>query len=125
MLNRRTFLTRVSTGFVAACVLVKIPTSVLHASIQKSAALEYLRQAYNAHRTQTGQHPSYGVCGQGLWDAYLTELTPITRWTDDPETTSYGYVHLMFKGSSLLRHADKGWWVRFSNGSIKEFHVNR
>jgi hypothetical protein len=46
-MNRRDFLSRVSTGLVGAAVLTKVPVKWLPAPVQRFAALEYLRTAFN------------------------------------------------------------------------------
>jgi hypothetical protein len=46
-MNRRTFLTRVSTGLVAAAVTTHVPVKWLPRPIQKWAALDYMRMRVN------------------------------------------------------------------------------
>jgi hypothetical protein len=46
-MNRRAFLTRVSTGLVGAAVIANVPVTWLPAPVRRYAALEYLRNAYN------------------------------------------------------------------------------
>jgi len=111
MLSRRTFLTRVAGGVVGACVVAQIPTSVLPITVRKYAALDYLRRHYNLYTQGLGKPPNMGFCGRELFDAYESELLPISRWTDN-RTAEVGPTRLAFK-SAMLQPAGPGWFVQF------------
>lgn len=76
-LSRRGFLGLLSTGVVGTCVVAKLPTSWIPAPIRRYAALEFMRQQFNAwmqqQATNRDELPDEIVLGTDLYDAFEAE----------------------------------------------------
>lgn len=120
-MNRRHFLTRLSTGLVGACVAAHIPTGILPAKVRTAAALDYLRTEFNRVCKGKGaaHAPKVIYAGRALYEAAKAELTPIMRKSVFGGTlVNARYPEsLMFKGATLLPCDElSGWQLAFEYG---------
>lgn len=104
-MNRRNFLTRLSTGLVGACVAAHIPTGILPAKVRTTAALAYLREEFNRVCKGVGaKHlPTRIYAGRELFEAVKAELVPMVRLQYGGAVRNARYPEsLMFKAATLL-----------------------
>lgn len=142
-MNRRSFLTRVSTGLVGAAVVTKIPVTWLPTPVRRYAALEYLRNAYNYYvglvlelrdrePGRPADMPAAMVVQAWLYEQVEDEMLANKRFRELPE---FLYVrndvpvpHILFKGIPLtyddvfiplprdVRILDPDEWLRYLGG---------
>lgn len=112
-MNRRGFLSLLATGAVGACVAAKVPTGWLPEPVQRYAACEFLRKAYNDFsRGRFGQRPREMFAGRELYEAFEGEIIANQRYVLTPYKICKG-ESLMFKGLRL-RPEGRGWTVRIA-----------
>jgi hypothetical protein len=103
-MNRRSFLTRLSTGLVGACVATHLPTAYLPAKVRTTAALDYLRRTYNdfCKGSGVGHYPKMIYAGRALYDAAKSELIEVQRRYQGGYYVNARYPEsLMFKAATL------------------------
>jgi hypothetical protein len=101
--NRRAFLGRFAAGVVGACVVAKVPTALLPASVRRYAACEFLREHYNRWSHGKRKGPAALVVGRELYQAYESEITVCERFTDARDHGPV-FVTLNFKAASVVAH---------------------
>lgn len=109
-MNRRSFLTRLSTGLVGACVTAHLPLAILPAKVKSTAALEYLRKLYNDYSKGSAHAPKMIYASRALYDAAKSELiVNQRRYNGGGYFVNARYPEsLMFKGATLVPSDDLG-----------------
>lgn len=107
-MNRRSFLTRLSTGLVGACVAAHIPTGILPAKVRSIAALDYLTEAYNrvCRGSSAAFVPRTIWVGRELYEAAKHEIDVRGKsqryFFDGPYVDPQYDESLKFKASTLI-----------------------
>jgi hypothetical protein len=102
-MNRRSFLTRLSTGLVGACVATHLPISLLPAKVRTTAALDYLRQLYNDYSKGSSHAPKMIYASRALYEAAKSELIVNQRRYNGGYFVNARYPEsLMFKCATLV-----------------------
>lgn len=108
-MNRRSFLTRLSTGLVGACAVTHLSISFLPAKVRSTAALEYLRKIYNDYSKGSAHAPRMIYASRGLYEAAKSELVTMQRERRQGYYTNARHPEsLMFKGATLVPCDDLG-----------------
>ena len=100
-MNRRNFLTRLSTGLVGACLAYNVPTAILPAKVRTRAAQEYMTREYNRVCKGVGTHaPRWIYVGPALYDAFVAEMGSFKRFEAQPRKPEIG---VLFKSARVYR----------------------
>lgn len=114
-MNRRQFLTRVSTGLVGAAVATRVPVKWLPAPVQRFAALEYMRLHVNnrlheditwniAHRNHPRREVGGIIVSPWLYAHVEDEMIACCRLSDSPlyMMPRVPMPHVLFKGFPVI-----------------------
>ena len=137
-MNRRSFLTRLSTSLVGAAIVAKVPLTWLPAPVRRYAALEYVHRAYHlaCDCMMLAQSQGYGIGNpaaiivqQWLYEQVENELLANKRIREEPEILHAGrdvpVPHVLFKAIPLtyddaflahpqeVRVLDSDGWKRY------------
>ncbi len=114
-MNRRSFLSRLGTGAVAALALAHVPAAVIDAiglhQLSADRIREQMRRIYNEHaRGGIRNHPREIQMGREAFDTFEGQLLANERFIKYEQEPS-GERTLMFKAATV-RPVGAGWGMR-------------
>lgn len=112
-MNRRLFLTRLGQAIAVAAVAVHVPIEWVPrvGGARDTAALDYLRHAFNAYakgKPWPQLHNTTILVGQRLFEKVEDEIGVIERFSDDARTVR---PILRFKGCRLMHDNTPTWGI--------------
>lgn len=108
-MKRREFLTRLSVGIVGAAVASRVPLAWIPSQVKRTAAVEWLRAAFNSYTDKFGEVPQQMLASTALFDAYADELVANSR-INYGGITEHNTEYLFFKAVRVERwHTTDKW----------------